>query len=76
MQKEETRFVFFEVRNRMLSEICRDFKIKVGEVTFSDFVSENNIGYIAAKHIVMYIRRFLITWEPQVNSVCPVGLRR
>lgn len=37
MQKEETRFVFFEIRNRLLSEICRDFKIKVDEVTFFDF---------------------------------------
>lgn len=44
MQKEETRFVSFVIKNRLLSEICKDFKIKVDDIV-GNIASENNIGF-------------------------------
>lgn len=49
MQKEGTRFVYFDISNKLLREICKDFKVKVEVSDYHDILSENNIGYEGRK---------------------------
>ena len=45
MQIEETRFVYFDISNKLLREICKDFKVKVEISDYHDILSENHMGY-------------------------------
>ena len=45
MQIEETRFVYFDISNKLLREICKEFKVKVEISDYHDILSENHIGY-------------------------------
>ena len=38
MYKEATQFVFFEIYNVMLSEICKDFKVKLDSRMCTDCI--------------------------------------
>ena len=44
MSTEHTQFVFFEIYNVMLSEICKDFKVKLDSRMCTDIASKNIVG--------------------------------
>lgn len=58
MRKEHTQFVFFEIYNVMLSEICKDFKVKLGSRMCTDVASKNIVG-VEGRNNYCYIHKYI-----------------
>ena len=58
MSTEHTQFVFFEIYNVMLSEICKDFKVKLDSRMCTDVASENIVG-TEGKTNYCYIHKYI-----------------
>ena len=58
MYKEATQFVFFEIYNVMLSEICKDFKVKLDSRMCTDVASKNIVG-VEGRNNYCYIHKYI-----------------